>query len=142
MPNLFNMNKKAKESGTDKNIKIACSRIINYCKESNIFESIAEITIVGTYLSRWVDISSLESVVREVGLQWEKAKIAYQEAPAKVECNECGQHFNSKDDWWPCPNCGHPGGSAISPTPLHIRLKEIRLEMGKVIKAKRNTIIL
>ncbi len=125
----------------DVKVKIACGKFIKYCKESNLFEPIAMVTLIGTYLSRAIDISLLESAVRAVGLQWENAEIVYQETPARLECNQCGQHYNSKDDWWPCPNCGHPEGSALSPLPFQIRLKEIRLETGKVIKARKNTII-
>ncbi len=122
--------------------EIACKRITKYCKESNLSESIAKITIIGTYLSVYIDISSLEAYMRLQGIQWEKVEIVYEDLPARVECNECGTRYNSKEDWWPCPNCRCPGEYAFTSTPLHIRLKEIRFESGKVIKAKRNTIIL
>ena len=130
------------ESIIDIKTKTAGKKIIKYCKESNLFEPIAKITIIGTYLSRGIDISSLEAYMRGEGIQWEKVKIAYETVPARVECNVCGTRYNSQEDWWPCPNCGFPGEYAFSSTPLHIRLKEIQFESGKVIKAKRNTIVL
>ena len=130
------------ESIIDIKTELAGKKIIKYCKESNLFEPIAKITIIGTYLSRDINISALEAYMRREGIQLKKVGIAYEIVPAKVECNECGTRFNSQEDWWPCPNCSCPGKYAFSSTPLHIRLKEIQFESGKVIKAKRNTIVL
>jgi len=122
--------------------KLACGRIVKYCRELQLYEPINAKRIIGTYLSGGLDTSALEGYLRMEGVQWEKVKIEYTKIPARVECNACGTHYNSQEDWSPCPNCSFPEGANVSPVPLHIRLREIQHESGRIVKAKGNVIVL
>jgi hypothetical protein len=121
---------------------IAGNKIINYCMGSNLYEPIDTITILVSYLSG--SLSSLEEYLRGKGTQWENVKIVYKDVPAIVECNLCGAHFGARGEESMCTNCLFPAGfcNAVTKYPYHLRLKEIRLGSGELIKAKRNTILI
>lgn len=121
---------------------IAGKKIINYCIASNFYESIDTITILMTYLSG--SLPSLEEYLRGKGTQWEKVKIVYKDVPAIIECNQCGAHFAARVEETMCTNCYFLAGfcNAVTKYPYHLRLKEIRLGSGELIKAKRNTILI
>ncbi len=130
------------ESSFDKKTITAGNRIINHYIMSNSDEPIDTVTILMTYLSG--KLPSLEEYLRGRGGQWKKVKIAYKDVPAIVECNQCGAHFSARGGESLCTNCLFPAVccNAVTKRPYHLRLKEIRLESGELIKAKRNTILI
>jgi len=115
--------------------KIISDKIINYYNKQNLHDPVSSITISIRSLTG-IDISLLESYIQNKGMPWENAKVVFKDLPNRVECNVCGTRFSADEEWTPCPDCGCPG-AFIDVSSYRMDLKEISLENGQVIKAKK-----
>lgn len=121
-------------------VNAVTSRIISYCERIGLTEPIASIALLRSKLSD-VDLPDLDAALRDKGSQWERVRVGIKDVPAGVECNACGTRFAAHADWTPCPDCGNPGAYTVR-GPYHLKLKEIHVESGAIIKGKKNTLLL
>jgi ribosomal protein S27E len=115
-------------------------KIISYCNKKELHEPIISIELLNCKLSNLI-LTDLAPYLKSKGTQWENITIIYKDVPERVECNSCGTRFNAHADWWPCPDCGNPGGF-YQFAAFYIKLKEIRTESCILHKPKRSVVIL